>query len=205
MATYTFTDIQIPEAENYAALNGVRSDFYSTRDLCQYLKSEFEKNRAQLEVIDAFSTAILVRYCRAFPPGIRKWPWQEALDSLSESQRASHERFRHFRSMHIAHSLNSFEENRVQARYCLERVQEEGVTSISASHNKIVGLSSDDLVNITELCNNLITFIDSKISEEQAKLLPIVRGISLDTLKENEPPLMGPQDHSKIHVRRDKP
>lgn len=205
MATHTFVDVQLPEAEDYAALSGVRFDLFSTRDLCGYLNSQFESGRPNTEVIDAFSTAILVRYCRAFPPGIRKWPWEDALASLTTSQRENHERFRNFRSMHVAHSLNAFEDNRVQARYCLERVEDDGITSISASSNKVVGLNSDDINKIIDLCNSLIEFIETKLSEEQARLLPLVRAMPLKELIDNEPPLTGAPNFNKIHVRRDRP
>lgn len=205
MAIHTFVDIQIPEAAQYAALSGVRIDFLSTSNLCEFLKEEFKSGRPRSEIVDAFSAAIVIRYCRAFSSGVRKWPWEEALASLTDDQRKYHEIFLHLRNKHIAHSLNAFEENRVQARYVLERADEEGITGISASSSMLTGLSSHNLTMIQGLCKSLMSFVEKQLSEEQKKLLPIIRAIPLMILKEQEPPLAGPPDFKRIHVRRESP
>src|SRR5438045_2427031 len=141
MATHTFAEFRLPEADLFASLIGVRNDLNSAQRLCEYLESQFDNGYPPMEIIDAFSTAILIRYFRAFPPlGVRRWPWEEALDTLSPELKSKHEALSHLRSKHIAHSVSELEEHRLQARYVAERFESEGITYISAASYTLSGL-----------------------------------------------------------------
>src|SRR5262245_55779885 len=105
MATHTFVEFRLAEADLFASIIGVRNDLTSTQRLCDHLERQFENGYPPMEIIDALSTAILIRYFRAFPPlGVRRWPWERALDTVPPELKSKHDSLYHMRSKHIAHS-----------------------------------------------------------------------------------------------------
>lgn len=205
MATHTFVEFWLPGAEVFASLIGVRNDLRSTQRLCDCLESQFENDHPPIEVIDAFSTAILIRYFRAFPPlGVRQWPWKKALDILPTDLKSKHNGLYHLRSKHIAHSVSELEEHRLQARYTLERFESEGITFISAASYTLAGLSSQDVSDIRALCASTLTFVEDALLIEGKRLLPIVRSMTLDQLRATIRPLASP-GLNRAHARREHP
>ena len=202
MATYTFVDFEHADAAPLARLRSIRQDLASVLDLCRYFSAQFEGGYPPSEVIDAFSTAILVRYSRAFVSGVRLGLGEAELSALTEEQRLNHDQLRAFRDKHIAHSVNAFEDTRIQARYCAERVKEEGITSISAAHYRVVGIGSEDIGHLEELSETFIAYLDQAIEAEQTKLLGIVRALPLqEVLLRSSSPLMN-ADKKRIARRR---
>ena len=188
-----------------AGLQSIHYDLWSAIQLCEYYESQFQNGHPPSEIIDAFSTAILVRYSRPFVSGVRTKLGEDAMASLSVGQRANHDRLRAFRSKHIAHSVNAFEDTKVQARYCEERVQQEGITAVSAAHHRVVGLSSRDVHDIMDLCKVLLVYVDAKIDEEEKRLLTFLRSMPIaDVLSHVSSPVLV-ADHSKINKRRARP
>lgn len=205
MATHTFVEFRLAEADLYASLIGVRNDLSSTQRLCDHLESQFENGYPPMEVIDAFSTAILIRYFRSFPPlGVRRWPWERALDILPLELKSKHDALYHLRSKHIAHSVSELEEHRLQARYTAERFESEGITFISAASYTLSGLSSQDISDIKALCASTLKFVEDALITEGKRLLPIVRSMTLDQLRATIPPLISPS-LNRAHARRERP
>lgn len=64
MATHTFVEFELPEAATFAAMSGVRADPASAMGFCDYLEQAYAAGRPPMEVVDALSTAIVVRYFR---------------------------------------------------------------------------------------------------------------------------------------------
>jgi hypothetical protein len=178
MATNTFVELNLPEAADVADLTGVHYDLESAKDLALKLRAMVSAGRTcDFSLVDALSTAILVRYSRAFVKGVRRPLQQDALHELSDSQRTNREYFIPLRHKHIAHSVNSFEESTPVARYWVERVETEGITSIECNHHLVMG--SKDLDALVELIDVLLQFVDKRIAEEKKRLLAIVRAMPL--------------------------
>jgi hypothetical protein len=205
MATHTFVHFEHKEAAALAGLQSIHFDLWSAIQLCEYFESQSQNGYPPSEITDAFSTAILVRYSRAFVSGVRKGLGEDTLASLSVGQRANHERLRAFRDKHIAHSVNAFEDTKIQARYCEERVQQEGITAVSAAHYRVMGLSSRDVGDVMDLCKALLVYVDAKIEEEKKRLLFVLRSMPIaEVLSRPSSPVLLP-DHSKIGKRRARP
>ena len=182
MAVHTFVEFEMPEAEALADLTGIRYDLESARSFANKFQSVMEGEQPDYELIDALTTAILVRYSRPFSGGVRKWKIKDALDWMSEDQRRKHERFRKFRSKHIAHSINAFEENQPIARYILGRENSEGVYSVECHHGRVVGLSSGEIEDVVELTTVMIDYVDRLLDIEKKALLEKARSMSFDQL-----------------------
>lgn len=208
MATHTFVDFERVEALELSRLTSIQHDLRSAHDLCAYLENQFAlapNGWPPAEVTDAFSTAIVVRYCRAFVSGVRHGLGEQDLTVLTQEQRENHNRLRALRDKHIAHSVNAFEDTRIQARFCLERVNEEGVTSVGAAHYRVFGLSQQDLLNLKELCTALLAHLDRLIDHEKLALLLAIRAIPLqEVLTAKASPLISPAT-ALVEKRRARP
>ena len=182
MAANTFVEIQLPKAADLADLTGIQVDLQSARDFAKLLKNLLESERPDWQLVEPLSTAILVRYSRPFVKGIRRWLGSEALRALSAEQRKKHEHLRLFRDKHIAHSVNAFEDNQPVARYWVERVKDEGITSVECNHTRISGLSSADIEAVIELTTAMLEYVEESLAKEKAKVLAIVRSMPLENV-----------------------
>lgn len=186
MATYTFVPFNLPEASDFADLVGIRHDLESACNLAKelkcYLEHIFKQELNNMQNIDAFSTAILVRYIRPFSNGANRRLGESVLGKLNKYQRAKHDYLKAFRDKHIAHSVNAFEEFQSVARYVEERVDVEGVYAIECQHSRVVGLSVEDVEDIIELATIMLCHLEHLLEIEKQKLLTKVRSIPLEEL-----------------------
>src|SRR5215467_12191895 len=111
--------------------------------------------------------ATIIRYARAFS-GVRLKLYKDAGSILTDEQRSKHDHLMLIRSKYIAHSVNAFEESQPVARYRVERVKEEGITSIACNHRRIVGLSEQDLTDIIDLASTWLNYVKQKQSDAEA-------------------------------------
>lgn len=182
MATHTWVDLQIPEAERLADLAGILWDLQRAREFAQLLAAEFAAPKPNWGLAEPLSIAAVVMYSRPFMGGVRLRLGEDDLKGLTAEQRAAHEHLRAYRDKHVAHSVNVFEENIPRANYCVERVREESITGISYGSGRIVSLSGADLNALTDLATALEAHVRALITTEQERLLPIVRGMPLETV-----------------------
>lgn len=180
MATYTWADLYIPEAATLADLSGISCDLRSAREFAELLAEQFGVGKTNRRLVEPLSIAITVMYSRPFVTGVRHRLGEPDLAILTPQQRAAHDHIRAYRDKHVAHSVNSFEENLPRANYCLERVNQEGITSIGHGGGRVTGLSCTDLKAVIELTSALQAHVDFLIAKEQEHLLEIVRRMPLD-------------------------
>jgi hypothetical protein len=187
VSIYTFIELELPAGAGLADLRGAEQDLESAAGMARYLKRHFETQPLDFTLVDALTTAILVRYSRPFTTGVRKRLGHEVLQLLSKTHREQHEKFRAWRDKHIAHSVNVFEENQLVARYWLEKVQTEGVREISINHTRLVGFSSADVEAILSLIEAILSRLKTVIGDEKAKVLAVVRALPLDDVISRPP------------------
>ena len=174
MVTHTFVDIDIDEAKSLADFTGIEYDLRSAVQFSKLLIKCFESSDCDLDLIDAISTSILVRYSRAFMTGVRTRIKIEDV-CLDQNELNKHKWFLDTRNKHIAHSINAFEENRVVGHYVLEKPEEKGITSISVQHGSVISLSSQDAKSVINISTKILAFITKKINKEKSRILSIVR------------------------------
>lgn len=204
MTTNTWVDLEIPEAKTLADLTGIRYDLNSARDLAKMLEAEIAAEAPNWQLADPLSTAILVRYSRAFASGVRSPLGNDALAVLSPEQREMHARLRAIRDKHLAHSVNAFEENQPVARYCEERVSQEGITSVECNHSRILGLNSREIAGVIELTTVFLEFVDGRLQEEKQRLLHIVRSMPLERVLAGRQKALVPDIDSPVARKRAK-
>jgi len=177
MATNTFVEIDIPEAVDLADLTGISNDFESAKQFALYLKEILGRNPPNYSLVEPMTMAILVRYSRPFTTGVRRRIKEAELATLSLEQRENHNRFRLWRDRHIAHSVNVFEDNQPVARYWIERLDDEGFTSIECNSSQLTGMSLLDIEMIINLTTHFIEELKPNIKREKEKVLEIVRSL----------------------------
>ena len=182
MATHTWVDLRIPEAQKLADLSGVVWDLQRAREFAQLLAEELSGAKTNWRLVEPLSVAAVVMYSRPFMGGLRLWLGEEDLKGLKPEQRAAHDHFRAYRDKHVAHSVNVFEENIPRANYCVERVKDEGITGISYGGGRIVGLGGSEVNALIDLTTVLEAHVQTLIAAEQKRLLPIVRSMPLETV-----------------------
>lgn len=204
VATYTWVDLHIVEAADLADLAGIYYDFGRARDFAELLKAQVAAERTDWRLVEPLSIATTVMYSRPFLGEVRKRLIEKDLSVLTPAQRKAHNHLRAYRDMHVAHSVSGLEENIPRANYCMERVKEEGITSISHGSSRVVGLSSADLESVIELSGVFERYVQKLIEQEQNRLLPIVRAMSLDEVLAGGQKAFVVDTQKAVHERRKK-
>ncbi|UUZ73317.1 hypothetical protein LP415_08535 [Polaromonas sp. P1(28)-8] len=88
--------------------------------------------------------------------------------------------FSDFHDKHAAHSVNEFEENIVRAQYCVERVQDEGITAIGYGGGRVASLGGREIQAVIEITKILEMHLENQMKEEQKRLLALVRKMPLE-------------------------
>ena len=202
MATNTFIEFSLDEAKNLADYTSIEFDLRTAREFAIAVLEERQKSQPNYSLNDPFMVATIIRYARAFSGGVRLKLYDEAVSVLTDQQRAKHEYFMDIRDKYIAHSVNAFEESQPVARYWVERVEDEGITSIECNHRRIVGLSEQECQDIIDLASTWLGHIRQRLKEEKTRLLPIVRKIHLRDLMESAPRFTPAPDTSQPQTRR---
>ena len=203
MAIYKYIHVQREEAKRLSDLSGIEYDFETTIQLSKRLLMLFEANNySNMELIDALTTAILVRYSRPFSTGVRKALKVEDIVSLSQAEKRMHDWLIQTRNKHIAHSVNTFEENQVCGYYNSDKLHEYGITSISVQNSRLTPLSATDTESVIAISRKAIAHVSKLIEVEKGKVLSILREKNIsDLLNEGEPSGFLPEI-AKPHKRR---
>jgi hypothetical protein len=179
MANYTFTEIDMPEAERLCDLTGIKQDLEHAIGFAEALQKHYHEP----PISDALNVAALIRYFRAFGKSDRaNLTDADVSSALSKEEFANHSRFRALRDKHIAHSVNGYESNQFVARYCQERVHVEGVTSVAVTTTRVMLMAPHDIHSLIELARSLIQHVVQQIKQEEQQLLLLVRAIPVNDL-----------------------
>src|SRR5262249_38926199 len=127
MATNSFIEFRLDEAQALADYTGIAFDLRTARDFATAILEESKKPEPNFSLSDPFMITTIIRYARAFASGVRLKLYEEGGFILTDEQRLKHDRFWTLRDKYIAHSVNAFEESQPIARYWVERVEEEGI------------------------------------------------------------------------------
>lgn len=186
MAVHTFVAFNLPEASDFADLTGIRHDLESARNFAKELKKSLERMFGQepqeVQIIDALSIAVLVRYIRPFSTGPNRRLGEKILKNLNKIQREKHNYLKDFRDKHIAHSINAFEEFQPVARYVEERVDVEGIYAVECQHDRVVGLSIRDVEDVIDLTTTMLCCLEHLLKIEKQRLLIKIRSVPLQDL-----------------------
>ena len=202
MAIHTYVDLEIDEARLLMDLVGIEYDLNTTVDWCNHfdeLMSDIMSKQGTTWLVEPLTTAILVRFMRAFGSGVRCGNTKHISSYLSEEEKSHYDYFKDLRDKHVAHSVNEFEDNQAKAYY-IEGAVEKGINSIQTGCSRIIGLSSSEIDKIRHICNTLVKVIQSEIKEEKTKLLEITSQYTKKEIVKLK--MKAPKHPSKINVTK---
>lgn len=208
MGTIKFANIgHIVDVAAFRGIHGIWYDLESASRIAEYLLRASSGEFPGIEIIDGLSTALVVRYSRAFVSGVRQSPHvQAALAELTEEERGVHDAVLTMRDKHIAHSVNAQEESWVGAQYYEERVAVEGFVAVAVQHGRTVGFGDEELQSILGVIRKLTTYLDARIKEEEARLLPSAKSLSAaEILRDQRSEVTWDGDKTPLHKRRKTP
>jgi hypothetical protein len=188
MAVWRFVNLNIKEAQLLADLTGIQTDLEATEGICDLLSKEINKGNYDIHLIDALTSAALVRYARSFTSGVRMQIPESVTKLLSPELQEEHEWFINLRSKYTAHSVNAFEDHQVVAYLVPEETGPRGISSISVQQARLACLGSSDIAKLRTLCSELRKHVVVLIEQENVKVLEAARKIPVDQLYTQEDP-----------------
>jgi hypothetical protein len=153
-----------------------------------------------LTVLEALSTAAVIRYCRCFASGIRHRLDVSSLTTAGADELAIHDRMRGVRDWHVAHPINQQEVHALHLIVNDDPNANDLVLGMSSYQATARPLTIDEFRVALSLCSKWITHIQSKIVEEQLRLTPYVEQLSRAQILAL--PVMDPNTNSNINARR---
>lgn len=177
--TYVEKAFNSPEAKMLADLAGIDEDLQHAIAICDKLLDIWHQIPTDEVVIEALSTAVLVRYCRCFTSGVRQRLPEVLLASLSPTHRRLHEVLRDLRDKYIAHSVSPFEENIVTVEVTAQPGTQR-LVDVSVDHRRFAGLKPDMLIDIRGLASALSDQVSAQLSAERCRILEVLRLLPAD-------------------------
>jgi hypothetical protein len=199
MATFTYINLQVNEAERLLSLAGIANDLQACLTSCEKLNIH---RVGDSDTIDAFLTRALVRYARCFKGGIRTVNGADLTSSFTTEELERHQFFLDYRDKHIAHSVNDFKSHRVRVWLAPEE-HGRGINSVNAESNYLLCPDADTLAKLQELAAKALAWVHKETEAEQAKLKAIIsQKHSLDELYSLHALIPNEINYSKISERR---
>jgi hypothetical protein len=206
VANWRYVDLNIPEARLLADLSSQANDLQTTADMCDLALTEFSKGSSVVGLLEALTSAAVVRYSRCFATGVRANIPNAILNGLPGDQNADHNFFIDLRNNYIAHSINAFEETEIVAYLVPEERGPRGVSSIGTQHARLVSLGAQDFNRLKALSLELHRRLSIIIEEETQKVLDVARKMPVDGLYNKiDPPMKVADDSAVTKPRKRKP
>ena len=181
-------------------IHGWAQDIQSARELANRLFQEYSAENSDPVLLDALSTAVVVRYSRCFSTGIRARLSIERLSTASPAEIDLHQRICDVRNLHVAHAVN---EQEVHALYVILDGSPDATTGaigFSSFSSFDLPLQPYDVSALSELCEKWISWLNTQLIQEQAPLIALANRFSraeLLSLPQDEP-----QPNSNIRAKR---
>jgi hypothetical protein len=182
----TYVRWEPPGPTNLADLEGAWNDLFSALQFIERIEEELGKSKkdvAFFTMLDALTTAALVRYARSFTTGVRERLVVSQNSSLDATEVGHHERFLTIRNKHVAHPVNRFETHAV---YVGVSPDDDPVnakaTVVSTGTRSGVGLSPEDLSALKSLCHKWLEYVRELKQQEENKLLIVAQQLTAEQL-----------------------
>jgi hypothetical protein len=164
------------------------------------LLQELTRHEADHTLIDALSTAALIRYSRCFTTGIRERLDISQLLSASEADREFHERIRGIRDWHIAHPVNQQEAHALYVIIDEATGATTGALGFSSQSSVDATLLPNEVEALLELCTKWMEWLNGELVAENLRLMPLASLLTRQQLLAL--PQGEPQSNPNIRAKR---
>jgi hypothetical protein len=181
-------------------IHGWLDDIHSAQDFARRLSHELDAENPDLLLVDALTTAALVRYSRCFTTGIRIPLSIDALSTALPTDIELHGRLRGIRDWYIAHPVNKQEVHTLYVIFDGSPGATTGVIGFSSRTSAQGALQQAEADAMSELCEKWINYLKSQMTQEEMRLVEHANRLSrteLLSLPQDEP-----QPNSNIKAKR---
>lgn len=189
--------ISIAGATRLASLAGIKADLEQVLEYCdrmidRYAGAHLKKSpfdivgfTTHVDFIDweALSTAACVTYARCFVSGVRQSLDAALLDGAETELRSTHEFILHLRNKHVAHSVNSFEENSVTVHVEEHFQSSAEIVSAVPRHHRQIGLAFDGPAKLKQLATWWLVKVREETHVEMGAVIRLVQAIPLEQIR----------------------
>jgi len=150
-------------------LVSVDFDLSRRRDMC----ARITQISADGVLLDSLSVSIPIVYARVFSGGVRNKAQIPVIKILTPEDYVYHQSMLKFRSMHIAHSINQMESQRLRVWL---NPEERGkcVNNVNAEHVFLSSLANVDYQRLSAIVEKLSAWVKGEIDAEERRLKPLV-------------------------------
>jgi hypothetical protein len=152
-------------------------------------------------LVDALSTAIVVRYSRCFTTGVRDRLKDEIIAELPEDLRAIHAFVRLARDKYIAHSVNALEENNVTV-HVREHPDPPALGGVGTLQARSLVLSPEDASQVGALCRAVISAVSDLMREQEDIVKKEIDSQPLEEIYDLPEPSAYVPNWREIHLSR---
>lgn len=171
--------LDLPEAQLLSDLYGIIKDLDSVSEFCQRLVDACDVDAPDLHVLDALSTACVVRYCRCFEGGVRAKLDRDSVKSVDPRFVDLHDYLFSLRQKHLTHSVNEFEANHVVVSVA-ELPSPPEIKGITVVGGRVAGLDRKTALNLQKLVRKLLKAASTRYEADERKLIAFVVKMSID-------------------------
>lgn len=193
--------LNIPEADLLADLYGIDHDLAAVEEFCLLLAKAWTADQLSLHLVDALSTAAVIRYCRCFEGGVRLRLARETVAAIDPRYSKLHDYFFALRQKHFAHSVNEFEENCVTVAV-VEAPAPKQVHSIGMAGSRYAGMDAKTAGHLRDLAGKLREALKVEMETEKARLQATVDAMPVDEVYSLPEPEAFELDWERAAVRR---
>ena len=175
------------EAEELARIGGIRHDLNRVLEYCSVLEALSPapitmEPLQPLLVWETVSTACVITYARCFASGFRRPLEHTLLDTAPEHLRNAHTYFFEIRNKHVAHSVNSSEDNAVMLEFGMKGMMPQSVISATTRSHRLIPIGESEISMLRELVSWIEGQVELQYVVELDKVLHAARKLSPDEL-----------------------
>lgn len=200
MHHHTYRRWSPPGPTRIPDIHGWLQDISSTREMARCLLQELTRLEAEPILVDALSTAALIRYSRCFTTGIRERLDISQLPSATDADREFHKRVRGIRDWHIAHPVNQQEAHALYVIIDEAPGATTGALGFSSQSSVDAALLPNEVEALLELCTKWMEWLNGELVAENLRLMPLANLLTrqqLLSLPQDEP-----QSNPNIRAKR---
>lgn len=175
--------LDLPESQLFSDLFGIKRDLELVVEFCQRLSDAYDAAPVDHHLIDALSTASVVRYCRCFEGGVRAKLARESITAIDPRFVEFHNYLFALRQKHLVHSVNEFEENCVTVTISEPPTARE-VLGIGISGGRVAGLDKATAKNLGDLARKLCDAIVVEFERERGRIQQLVTALPIEEVYE---------------------
>lgn len=186
MASYTYVNIPLPEAQTLIDFRGIKNDLEFCKQAIGVLLNTYLSNR---EISESLSCTIIVKYARCFNNG-RRFGGKELLAVLGGEEMKVHDNVLWLRNKHVGHKVSDLETGKPRINLNPEE-RGRAVNSVDVELHVMAIPAPKLFISLLDIIAKLLLEIDKLERLESIKLKVIVeQRFTLDQLyaSKAEPP-----------------